>query len=63
MEQCVEMNRLITPCSLPHHIAENDAWGVAVFNLKDRKQDQWRQVYAALTHKLSHIIYHNHHHD
>ena len=60
MEQCVEMNRSLHLIACPI-MAENDAWGVTVFNLKDRKQSHWRQVYAALTHKLSHIIYHNHH--
>ena len=59
MERCVEMNR-------PRHLvacpimAENDAWGVAVFELKEHKADHWRSVYSALTHKLSHIIYHDH---
>ena len=60
MEQCAEIERLgnrLTACPI---MAENDAWGVAVFELKENKQDHWRSVYAALTHKLSHIIYHDH---
>ena len=59
MERCVELNRPMHLVACPI-IAENDAWGVAVFNLKDEKQNHWRSVYAALTHKISHIIYHDH---
>ena len=59
MEKCTELNRHLHLVACPI-MAENDAWGVAVFNLKERKQDHWRSVYAALTHKLSHIIYHDH---
>ena len=59
MERCVEMERELHLIACPI-MAENDAWGVAVFQLKDKKQSHWRSVYAALTHKLSHIIYHDH---
>ena len=59
MEQCTELTRrdqTLTACPI---MAENDAWGVVIFECKDHGQrpDRWRSVYAALTHKLSHIIY------
>ena len=59
MERCVEMDRPghLVACPI---MAENDAWGVDVFELKERPENYWRSVYAALTHKLSHIIYHDH---
>ena len=43
-------------------IAENDAWGVIVFEHEPGtdRPDGYKSVYAALAHKLSHIIYHNH---
>jgi len=42
--------------------AENDAWGVIVFEHEPGvdRPDGYKSVYAALAHKLSHIIYHNH---
>jgi hypothetical protein len=43
-------------------IAENDAWGVVVFEHEPGtdRPDGYKSVYAALAHKLSHIIYHDH---
>ena len=42
--------------------AENDAWGVIVFEHEPgtERPDGYKSVYAALAHKLSNIIYHNH---
>ena len=59
MEQCAGLNRrqqTLTACPI---MAANDAWGVVIFECEDSKHrpDRWRSVYAALTHKLSHIIY------
>ena len=59
MEQCTEIERrqqTLTACPI---MAENDAWGVVIFECEDdgQRPDRWRSVYAALTHKLSHIIY------
>ena len=43
-------------------IAENDAWGVIVFEHEPgtERPNGYKSVYAALAHKLSHIIYHDH---
>ena len=40
--------------------AENDAWGVLVFEheLGTDRPDGYKQVYAALAHKLANLIYH-----
>ena len=62
MELCTQMERphkTITVCPI---MADNDAWGVIAFELKDGdpRPNNWRAVYAALTHKLSHIIYSEH---
>ena len=59
MEQCAEIERLgsrLTACPI---MAENDAWGVVIFEVCEDKapETNWRSIYAALTHKLSHIIY------
>ena len=59
MEQCAEIERLeskLTACPI---MAANDAWGVVVFEAKDdtNRPRGWQSIYAALTHKLSHIIY------
>ena len=42
-------------------MAENDAWGVIVFEheLGTERPNGYRLTYAALAHKLSNIIYHN----
>jgi len=58
MEMCVELNRPLHLVACPV-IAENDAWGVVVFNLKGYKANHWRSVYQAFTHKLSNLIYHD----
>lgn len=44
-------------------MAENDAWGMILFVKEaDTKQPpNYHSVYVALAHKLSNIIYHNHH--
>ena len=59
MEKCTQLNRDLHLVACPI-MAENDAWGVVIFELKAEKIDHWRSIYQALTHKLSHIIYHNH---
>ena len=42
-------------------IAENDAWGVIVFEHEPgtEREQGYRNIYSALAHKLSHIIYHH----
>ena len=43
-------------------MAENDAWGVIVFEheLDSNRPPGYKELYAALAHKLSNIIYHYH---
>ncbi len=43
-------------------ITENDTWGVIVFEheLGTERPSGYKVIYAALSHKLSNIIYHNH---
>ena len=43
-------------------IAENDAWGVVVFEheLDTQRPHNYKSVYVALAHKLANLIYHNH---
>ena len=60
MEQCAEIdrqNKTLTACPI---MAENDAWGVVIFQCTEDSQrpDRWRSIYATLAHKLSYIIYH-----
>ena len=59
MERCTEIERLETKLTACPIMAENDAWGVVIFEAKDgvRRPNGWQGIYAALTHKLSHIIY------
>ena len=59
MEQCAEIERLETKLTACPIMAENDAWGVVVFEAKDdtNRPRNWKSIYAALTHKLSNIIY------
>ena len=62
LERCSCLQRIgqkLLACPI---IAENDAWGVLLFEHNpaiDRKGD-YKSIYAALAHKLSHVIYHNH---
>ena len=59
MERCAEIIRLDTKLTACPIMAENDAWGVVIFEAKDEtnRPQGWKSIYAALTHKLSHIIY------
>lgn len=59
MERCAEIERLETKLTACPIMAENDAWGVVIFEAKDdtNRPRGWQSIYAALTHKLSHIIY------
>ena len=61
MEQCAALDRYektLTACPI---MAENDAWGVIVFQCTEdsNRPDRWRSIYATLAHKLSYIIYHD----
>ena len=59
MERCAEIERLETKLTACPIMAENDAWGVVIFEAKGdtNRHHGWQSIYAALTHKLSHIIY------
>ena len=59
MEQCAEIERLETKLTACPIMTANDAWGVVVFEAKDdtNRPRNWKSIYAALTHKLSNIIY------
>ena len=62
LQACSCLNRTgkkILACPI---MAENDAWGVIVFEheLGSDRPPGYKEIYAALAHKLSNIIYHNH---
>ena len=62
MEACACLNRPCKKLLACPIIAENDAWGVVVFEHEigtDRPTD-YKTVYVALAHKLANLIYHNH---
>jgi GAF domain-containing protein len=62
MEQCACLKRpdkKLLACPI---IAENDAWGVLVFEhtVGTDRPSNYKAVYVALSHKLANIIYNNH---
>ena len=60
MEQCTELhrhNKRLIACPI---MAENDAWGVVVFECLVDCDEAWLSHYQALAHKLAHLIYSNH---
>ena len=62
MAQCSCLNRPNKKLLACPVMTENDAWGVIVFEHEPgtERPNGYKSVYAALAHKLSNIIYHNH---
>tara|TARA_R110001592_G_scaffold176077_1_gene415506 strand:- start:2519 stop:3091 length:573 start_codon:yes stop_codon:yes gene_type:complete len=62
MGQCACLKRPDTKLLACPIIAENDTWGVVVFEHEtgNRRQDNYKSVYMALAHKLANLIYHDH---
>jgi len=61
MEQCdclKRPNKKLLACPI---VAENDTWGVIVFEHKvdNERPKKYKSIYIALAHKVAHIIYHN----
>jgi hypothetical protein len=62
MEQCACLKRpgkKLLACPI---IAENDAWGVILFEheVGSDRPNNYKSVYVALAHKLANLIYNNH---